>query len=161
MYQQTVCFLRRNDELLMLNRENKPTQGLWNGVGGKIEADETPLESVRREIEEETGIVLSETQITYKGMVTWEVDGTYSGGMYAFLADLPSNLEYATPRRIAEGILDWKPITWLLADRNLGVGEMIPHFLPVLLETSSCLKHKCMIQDKKLIHYDNDELPVE
>ena len=30
VYKQTLCFIRRNDELLMLNRNNKPTQGLWN-----------------------------------------------------------------------------------------------------------------------------------
>lgn len=40
MYKQTLCFIRRNDEILMLNRENKPTHGLWNGVGGKMESEE-------------------------------------------------------------------------------------------------------------------------
>ncbi len=53
MYKQTLCFIRRNDELLMLNREYKPTLGLWNGVGGKIEGNETPLECVIREVKEE------------------------------------------------------------------------------------------------------------
>lgn len=28
----------------MVNRLNSPNIGLWNGVGGKIEADETPKE---------------------------------------------------------------------------------------------------------------------
>lgn len=37
MYKQTLCFIRKSDELLMLNREFEPAQGLWNGVGGKIE----------------------------------------------------------------------------------------------------------------------------
>ncbi|SCB68392.1 Uncharacterized protein BWGO95_02532 [Bacillus mycoides] len=29
----------------MLNREYDPVKGLWNGVGGKIEKGETPLEN--------------------------------------------------------------------------------------------------------------------
>jgi len=31
--------------------------GYWNEIGGKIEADETPLEAMQREFQEETGYV--------------------------------------------------------------------------------------------------------
>ncbi|WP_396021718.1 hypothetical protein [Bacillus cereus group sp. BfR-BA-01380] len=34
MYNQTLCFIRNDDEILMLNREKALLQGLWNGVGG-------------------------------------------------------------------------------------------------------------------------------
>ncbi|MEB2281356.1 NUDIX domain-containing protein [Lysinibacillus xylanilyticus] len=47
--------------------------GAWNGVGGKIERNETPLAGALREIKEETGIALQD--ITYKGKITW-TDGT-------------------------------------------------------------------------------------
>ncbi len=50
MYKHTLCFIKRNEEILMLNREYDPVKGLWNGVGGKIEKGETPLENAIREI---------------------------------------------------------------------------------------------------------------
>lgn len=56
MFNQTLCFIRKDDEILMLNREKAPLQGLWNGVGGKMEENETPMACILREIEEETGL---------------------------------------------------------------------------------------------------------
>ena len=144
----------------MLNRESFPTQGLWNDVGGKMEEDETPLHCAIREIEEETGIVISSNRMDYKGIISWEVDEQYVGGMYAFLVNLPQDLDYSTPKKVEEGILDWKKISWILADGNLGVGEMIPSFSPVLLDSPSCLEHKCIIHHKKLIHYENTVISV-
>ncbi|MEK4498575.1 hypothetical protein [Bacillus sp. FSL R12-0069] len=37
MYKHTLCFIKRNEEILMLNREYDPVKGLWNRVGGKID----------------------------------------------------------------------------------------------------------------------------
>jgi 8-oxo-dGTP diphosphatase len=44
---------------IILIRKNKPLwqKGMLNGVGGKIEIEETPLESMIREFKEETGVV--------------------------------------------------------------------------------------------------------
>lgn len=44
MYKYTLCFIKKGCQLLMLNRDSAPTKGLWNGVGGKIEANESPTE---------------------------------------------------------------------------------------------------------------------
>jgi 8-oxo-dGTP diphosphatase len=161
MYKQTLCFLRRSDKILMLNRDFSPTQGLWNGVGGKMEEKETPLECVVREVKEETDIDISSSCITYKGIISWEVDDTYFDGMYVFLVDIPENFLYKTPKKVDEGILDWKKISWLLDDKNFGVGEMIPHFLPNLLNNPSCLKHKCVLHKKRLTKYEFTELLSE
>ena len=51
----TVCFLFRNEDILMLLRNKPPNQGLWNGVGGHIELGESPYESCLREVKEEAG----------------------------------------------------------------------------------------------------------
>lgn len=47
-----------NTKSVGLVRKNKPAwqAGKLNGIGGKIEEDETPLESMIREFEEETGV---------------------------------------------------------------------------------------------------------
>ncbi|MDM5153003.1 NUDIX domain-containing protein [Bacillus sp. DX1.1] len=82
MYNQTLCFIRRDYDILMLNREKAPLQGLWNGVGGKMEQSEAPTACIVREIEEETGIQVTEQNITYKGTLSWQIDGTLFGGLY-------------------------------------------------------------------------------
>lgn len=71
-----------------------------------------------------------------------------------FIAEIPADYEYVTPRKVDEGILDWKEIDWVLSDGNLGVGEMIPRFLPKVLSSSDWLEHKCILMNNKLIRYD-------
>lgn len=97
MYKHTLCFIKRNEEILMLNREYDPVKGLWNGVGGKIEKGETPLENAIREIKEETNIKVTYDQIQFKGIIKWE-DSSYSGGMYVYLVELLHEFTYHTPK---------------------------------------------------------------
>lgn len=62
MKETTLCYIERDNKYLMLNRtkkQNDPNKEKWIGVGGKIEAGETPEECVLREVKEETGLVLT------------------------------------------------------------------------------------------------------
>lgn len=45
--------------LLVVRRANPPAAGRWSIPGGRVEADETDAEAVRREVLEETGIVVA------------------------------------------------------------------------------------------------------
>jgi len=58
-YVMGFIFNKAKDKVLLVEK-NKPDwmAGRWNGMGGKIgdnNKDETPLEAMRRECEEETG----------------------------------------------------------------------------------------------------------
>lgn len=161
MFNQTLCFIKRKDEILMLNRENAPTKGLWNGVGGKIEQGESPLECVIREVKEETDMDITENQTQYKGIITWEVDKIRFGGLYVFLVEIDEEVIYHTPKKVDEGILDWKSVSWLLSEKNFGVGEMIPYFLPAILNNSSVLEHKCILINDKLVGYEFKEIETD
>jgi 8-oxo-dGTP diphosphatase len=142
----------------MLNREYKPTLGLWNGIGGKIDSGEMPLECVIREVKEETAIDITRYPIIDKGIITWEIDNSATGGMYVYLVNVEEEFDYKTPRKVDEGILDWKKISWLLEDKNYGVGEMIPHFLPNVLNGDGRYNHVCVIEEAKLTNYKFEEL---
>ena len=54
------CAIEHDGHILMLHRSANETQpNTWCVPGGKLEAGETPHESVMREVEEETGISLT------------------------------------------------------------------------------------------------------
>jgi len=57
----TLCYVKHNGKTLMVHRNKKPNdihEGKWNGLGGKFEAGETPEECIKREVEEEAGLVI-------------------------------------------------------------------------------------------------------
>lgn len=59
-YQEYVCGFAFNPELtsVVLIEKLKPAwqEGLLNGVGGKVEKDERPIDAMTREFKEETGV---------------------------------------------------------------------------------------------------------
>lgn len=60
------CFMEYNGEILLLHRQDyKPQGNTWGIPSGKVDAGESLLEAMTREIQEETGFVLSSSQISY------------------------------------------------------------------------------------------------
>ena len=62
----TLCYVKHNGKTLMVYRNKKPNdihEGKWNGLGGKFEAGETPEECIRREVEEEAGLVIQNPKL--------------------------------------------------------------------------------------------------
>lgn len=150
----TICFIRQGDHLLLLNRNQPAWMGCWNGVGGKLEPDETPETGIIREVFEETGIRLE--RASFKGVVTWLVDGEREGGMYLFMAELPRNrATLETPIKTEEGILDWKPIDWIMHPANTGVASNIPRFLPAMLRDDRAYRHHCVFENGRLTQFES------
>ncbi|ABN67797.2 predicted protein [Scheffersomyces stipitis CBS 6054] len=142
-YTLGLIYCPETNEILLLNRYKSPWMGKWNGVGGKLDADETPLQCIVRETKEETGLDIS----TYKsrGVFTWKVKFTEGapqheppvGGMYLFTAAVSKEVvdSYATPIKYCkEGVLDWKDMDWVMHPENYGVVDNIQKVLETLFE---------------------------
>ncbi len=147
----TICFIKQGNKILLLNREKPRWMGSWNGIGGKIEEGETPTECVLREVYEETEIKLD--NIKYKGTINRIESNSQDGEIHAFVAELSEDYFYETPRKLSEGILDWKLLSWILHPENTGVATNVPRFLPIMLEKDGLYKHLCMYENNLLIGY--------
>ncbi len=60
-----IVYNQCEDRILMCLRSKEPYKGLYNLVGGKVEAGEEGLESAYRELEEETGITPKDITLTH------------------------------------------------------------------------------------------------
>jgi 8-oxo-dGTP diphosphatase len=124
----------------MLYRLKTPNLHKWNGVGGKIEAGEDPIQSVIREVWEETGLTI--TNSNYRGIVSWNNDG----GMHVFTAkQFDGEL---TP--CEEGPLEWKSIQWIR--KSSEVVSNIPIFLDHLVGTQAPVEYAFLYDENGRIH---------
>jgi 8-oxo-dGTP diphosphatase len=146
----TLCFVKRNNEILMLNRNFPPNMGLWNGVGGKVDPGETPEQSVIREVWEEAGISLNE--VRFAGVLTWSNEQR-SSDIYLYLAEVPGDYPYPAVQDTEEGLIAWKPLQWIIDPRNQGVVSNIPRFLPELLAEKPPMRFHCRYEGEQMVEY--------
>lgn len=101
----TMCYLRRQDQTLLLHRikkENDINGGKWIGVGGKFETGESAEECMKREVYEETGLLVHALQL--HGFVVFP--GLYYGEdemMFVYTCDDFSGEMHECD----EGVLQW------------------------------------------------------
>lgn len=73
MQEATLCYIVDEDEVLLIEKRRGLGSGLYNGPGGKLEAGETPQEAIRREVDEEVSLEvtnpnkLAELSFTHDG----------------------------------------------------------------------------------------------
>lgn len=105
MFNTTLCYITRGDQVLMLHRvkkKNDINRDKWIGVGGKFEGEESPDECLLREVWEETGLTLERWRC--RGVVTFLAGNPAQGEfMYLFTADQFSG----TLKQCDEGELQW------------------------------------------------------
>lgn len=142
----TLCFLTRGDWVLMLHRRNPPNQGLWNGVGGHLEAGETARACALREVREETGYVLPD--VLFRGLLTWDGFETPPGGLYLFSAEAPDG----EPLACTEGDLVWKPRDWVFNSPE--VVSNIHVFGPLVFGDAPVQQYHFSYRDGKIVHYE-------
>lgn len=88
MINSTLCYIKKDNEYLLLFRdkkENDVNECKWVGVGGKFEEGESADECLLREVKEETGLTL--THYTFHGVVNFYSDKWEDEAMYLYSAD--------------------------------------------------------------------------
>ena len=123
----TLCYVRHAGKTLMVLRNKKTNDihaGKWNGLGGKFERGETPEECVRREVKEESGLMVE--KLLLKGFLTFP-DFANGEDWYAFVFVAQGAAGELIDS--AEGELRWIDDNRLL-DLNLWEGDR--YFLPLL-----------------------------
>ena len=143
----TLCYVRSDGYTLMIHRTKKMGDmhaGKWNGLGGKLEPGETPEECARREIAEESGLIVKD--LHWKGLLTFPQFSNQED-WYAFVFVAGVDREELIDS--AEGELRWIP-DLEIQDLNLWEGDRI--FLP-WLDQPGFFSAKFTYQDKKLLTY--------
>lgn len=122
----TLCYIIRDDEVLMLHRtvkKNDINHDKWIGVGGHFEHGESPEDCVLREVREETGYTL--TSYKFRGIVTFVYGEDTVEYMHLYTADGFQG----EPVECDEGVLEWVPRNQIM-DLELWEGDRI--FLKLL-----------------------------
>ena len=102
----TLCYVKDNGKTLMVLRNKKPNdahEGKWNGLGGKFEAGETPEMCIRREVQEEAGLVIQNPRL--QGLLTFPNFRGIDWYVFVFTATEFSGELIDSP----EGKLEWIP----------------------------------------------------
>jgi 8-oxo-dGTP diphosphatase len=144
----TLCYVKAGGKTLMIHRikkENDMHYGKWNGLGGKLDAGETPEECVMREVEEESGLLIQNPQL--KGILTFpKFSKDEDWYAFIFVADkfkgelIDSN----------EGVLKWIDDEQLL---NLDLWEGDRIFIP-WLDMPGFFSGKFVYDSGRLIEHD-------
>ena len=71
----TLCFLARKDEVLLAMKKRGFGAGKFNGVGGKVETNESVAEAMLREAEEEIGVKIDAPEAKLRAHLTFYFDG--------------------------------------------------------------------------------------
>lgn len=88
-----TCFIQEEEKILVLQRARKDCQHkLWGIPGGKLDNEELPVPGLLRELEEETGLLISPSSLSLLGTTISHTacDGKY--GLYMFHTRLHSKL---------------------------------------------------------------------
>lgn len=127
--------------VLMVHRNARPGDhhlGKYNGLGGKLEADEDVVAGMRREILEEAGITCDEMAL--RGTISWPGFGKQGEDWlgFVFVVTRYGGEPFASN---PEGALEWVEVDRIL-DLPLWDGDR--HFLPLVFDDDPRAFHGVM-----------------
>lgn len=131
-------------QVLMIHRNTREEDehfGKYNGLGGKLERDEDVVSGLRRELEEEAGILCDSVQLA--GTISWPGFGKNGQDWFGFIFRIDAfrgEIKKCNP----EGELLWVPVDEVL---SLPLWEGDHHFLPLVFGKPARVFHGVMPYD--------------
>lgn len=146
----TLGYVTDGRRVLMIHRNKRPDdvhRGYYNGLGGKLEPDEDVAAGMRREIREESGLVVDE--MTLRGTISWPGFGKGGEDWFGFLFRIPR--WHGDPHAgNDEGTLEWVPLDRLPVDPARPPADPVPMwpsdslFLPMVFDADPVPFHGVM-----------------
>ena len=138
-YNLIVVFDENSEKMLMCRRKKDPYKGLLNFVGGKIEQNEEGMHAAYRELEEETGLRVSDVhQIGAYSKVDRDPRGRTITVAYLAVINEPIAVTGQDDAAKAE----W----WLLSD--------LPH---LAFDHYDIMQDAVLLYKKEAIQYENNK----
>ncbi|KRG68869.1 NUDIX hydrolase [Pseudoxanthomonas dokdonensis] len=128
-------------QVLLIHRNARPDDqhlGKYNGLGGKIEADEDVVSGMRREIREEAAIECTDMQL--RGTISWPGFGKHGEDWLGFVF-LIRGFSGTPLERNPEGTLEWKAVKDIM---QLPLWDGDRHFLPLVFDDDPRAFHGVM-----------------
>ncbi len=153
----TLVYIVKDGKTLMIHRckrDEDQHKGKYNGLGGKFERGESPLECAKREVLEESGLHIHD--VSLKGTLFFpEFDKHKRDWMvFVYRADhFSGNLQKENP----EGTLEWIANDQVL---SLPLWEGDRHFLKYL-HTNDVFDGKFLYQNNQLVEHTLTLLPAK
>lgn len=140
----TVCYLKKDDKVLML-KFNKKWGQVYAPPGGKFETGESPLDCIIREYYEETGLKLVNPRL--QGMSYWK--DTSEGIIFVFVAE---DFEGELKNISDEGYSEWIDVKELSNIKQFPQNEIFMPYLfkDKLFEGKFLLDDKCNVLNYKI-----------
>lgn len=118
-------------QVLMIHRNKRLDDyhlGKYNGLGGRLEADEDIVSGIKREVEEESGLIVEEAIL--RGTISWPGFGKHGEGYFGFIFRIER--WQGTPHEgNHEGTLEWISLDALL---TLPMWPSDRYFLPLVFD---------------------------
>jgi 8-oxo-dGTP pyrophosphatase MutT (NUDIX family) len=122
MIEATLCFILDGDppNRILLGRKKRGFGcGKYNGLGGKVQPEETPVRAVIREVHEEAGLVISPDTLRSAGSIgfAFPFDPSFDHHVHVFVtSSWEGQLRESTEMAPAWFSLDEIPFEWMWDD---------------------------------------------